>query len=137
MKNTKVLNMYIELVKGEIEKLEQELKQITDNDDILFIQSRINNRKEELEMLEAQQKPEITIEYDGDRVTAYDGEGNNIFFHKKNNFLKPLCASFNGACYDKDGIHWKRCKRGAVSKAFYEWEEKFQKAIHDKHYNIK
>ncbi|MBE7114595.1 hypothetical protein FT641_20300 [Bacillus paranthracis] len=76
----------------------------------------------------------IEMIYDGGRVVAKDGEGNEVYYSKKRNELVVLFATFSGVIYDKVPLGWKRTKRGAVSKAFYSWYEQMDKAVYDKHY---
>lgn len=78
----------------------------------------------------------VEIKYDNDRVVASDDKGNEVYYRKVGNDLKVLFASYNGIDYDKIELGWKRSKRGAVSKDFYEWYEAFDKLVYKKHYQL-
>lgn len=78
----------------------------------------------------------IEIEYDDGTAKAFDENENRIYYIKNGNLLEPTSAYFNGASYDKTRYAWKRNKRGAVSQAFYDWVEEFDKAVYNKHHNV-
>ena len=50
---------------------------------------------------------------------------------------KKLCATFEGKEYSYEGTHWKKDKKGKLSKAFVDWADEMDKVAYEASVNFK